>query len=83
MQVKLLGLPDDVVSGIDIDRFSSDQLAIVSSQEGGRDANVLNADKLSRRCALGGEIVSFRDLHKSTDAVGTVRCPPIARVALI
>ena len=40
-------------SGIDIDRFSSDQLGIVS------DANVLNADKLSRRCALGGEIVSF------------------------
>jgi len=46
-------------SGIDIDRFSSDQLGIVSSQKRGSDANVLNADKLSRRCALGGEIVYF------------------------
>jgi hypothetical protein len=38
MQIKLLGLPVDVVSGIDIDLFSSDQLGIVSRQEGGCDA---------------------------------------------
>jgi hypothetical protein len=59
MQIKLLGLPDDVVSGIDIDRFSSDQLGIVSRQEGGCDADVLDADKLSRRCVFGGELEQF------------------------
>jgi len=44
-----------MVSGIDIDRFSSDQLGIVSRQDRGRDADVFDADKLSRRCAFGGE----------------------------
>ena len=57
MQIKLLGLPVDVVSGIDIDLFSSDQLGIVSRQEGGCDADV--ADKLSRRCVFGGELEKF------------------------
>jgi hypothetical protein len=59
MQIKLLALPDDVVSGIDIDRLSSDQLGIVSRQEGGCDADLLDADKLSRRYVFGGELERF------------------------
>jgi hypothetical protein len=65
MQIKLLGLPDDVVSAIDIDRFSSDQLGIVSRQDGGRDADVLDTDKLSRRCAFGGELEQIIEMINS------------------
>src|SRR3974390_3548573 len=65
IQVKFLQLTHDVVSGIDIDRFSSDQLGIVSCQDRGRDADVLDADKLSCRCAFGGELEQIIEMINS------------------
>src|SRR5271157_120044 len=58
-------LSEDVVSAIDIDRFSSDQLGVIRRQDGGRDADILNADEVSQRSAFGG---ALKQLDEMVDA---------------